>query len=88
VHGSGATLTAVIVLGAPRQHATRPKAAARERSMPSTISWLVMVAQSGPARFMTMMMHVHVTVGQAKPETLLRWRRRLRTPNLAPHGPT
>jgi hypothetical protein len=29
------------------------------------------VAQSGSARFMTMMMHVHITVSQIKPETLL-----------------
>ena len=36
-----------------------------------------MVARSGSARFMTMMMHVHGTVGQVKPETPLRWQRRL-----------
>ena len=36
-----------------------------------------MVAQSGSGGFMTVMMHVHVTVGQIKPDTLLRWHRRL-----------
>jgi hypothetical protein len=40
---------------------------------------------------MTVMMHVHVTVGQVKPDTLLRWHRRLvagtRTPPAPPEAP-